>query len=176
MPFYKLVGNRILTSIQNALTGLGLSEYHTGYRGYSTAFLSRVPFELDTNDFHFDTEILLQAAHLGARIVEFPIPTRYADEVSAVAGLSGFATAPMCCGRRSASGCTSSGCSPRSAIATSATPATATRPRCSTRRTGSRSRQVRRIAAEARPRPGLRPGLGVPRTAASSARRWWAST
>jgi glycosyltransferase involved in cell wall biosynthesis len=90
MPFYKLVGNRILTTIQNALTGLGLSEYHTGYRGYSTAFLSRVPFELDTNDFHFDTEILLQAAHLGARIVEFPIPTRYADEVSHVAGFSGL--------------------------------------------------------------------------------------
>jgi 2-polyprenyl-3-methyl-5-hydroxy-6-metoxy-1,4-benzoquinol methylase/glycosyltransferase involved in cell wall biosynthesis len=90
MPFYKLVGNRILTAIQNSLTGLGLSEYHTGYRGYSTAFLARVPFELDTSDFHFDTEILLQAAHVGARIVEFPIPTRYADEVSAVAGLSGM--------------------------------------------------------------------------------------
>jgi SAM-dependent methyltransferase len=89
MPLYKLAGNRVLTSIQNAITGLGLSEYHTGYRGYSTAFLSRVPFELDTNDFHFDTEILLQAAHLGARIVEFPIPTRYADETSHVAGFSG---------------------------------------------------------------------------------------
>ena len=90
MPFYKLIGNRTLTTIQNALTGLGLSEYHTGYRGYSTSFLARVPFELDTNDFHFDTEILLQAAHVGARIVEFPIPTRYADEVSHVAGLSGL--------------------------------------------------------------------------------------
>jgi glycosyltransferase involved in cell wall biosynthesis len=90
MPFYKLAGNRILTAVQNALTHLGLSEYHTGYRGYSTAFLSRVPFELNTNDFHFDTEILLQAAHVGATIVEFPISTRYADEVSHVAGLSGF--------------------------------------------------------------------------------------
>ena len=89
MPFYKLAGNRVLTTIQNRLTGLGLSEYHTGYRGYSTAFLRRVPFELDTNDFHFDTEILLQAAHLGVPIVEFPIPTRYADEVSHVAGFSG---------------------------------------------------------------------------------------
>jgi SAM-dependent methyltransferase len=89
MPFYKLIGNRVLTAIQNSLTGLGLSEYHTGYRGYSTAFLSRVPFELDTNDFHFDTEILLQGAHLGSRIVEFPIPTRYAGEVSRVAGFSG---------------------------------------------------------------------------------------
>jgi glycosyltransferase involved in cell wall biosynthesis len=86
MPTYKRIGNRVLTSIQNALTGLGLSEYHTGYRGYSTSFLSSVPFELNTNDFHFDTEILLQAAHLRARIVEFPIPTRYAGEVSHVSG------------------------------------------------------------------------------------------
>lgn len=89
MPLYKFLGNRILTTIQNALTGLGLSEYHTGYRGYSTEFLARAPFEHNTNDFHFDTEILLQAAHLWARIVEFPIPTRYADEVSHVAGFSG---------------------------------------------------------------------------------------
>jgi 2-polyprenyl-3-methyl-5-hydroxy-6-metoxy-1,4-benzoquinol methylase len=81
MPLYKRIGNRVLTWIQNRFTGLGLSEYHTGYRGYSTSFLKRIPFEIDTNDFHFDTEILLQAAHVGARIVELPIPTRYGDEV-----------------------------------------------------------------------------------------------
>jgi SAM-dependent methyltransferase len=87
MPAYKWLGNRTLTSFQNVVTGLELSEYHTGYRGYSTEFLSRVPFEANTNDFHFDTEILLQAAHLGARIVEFPIPTRYGNEVCHVPGV-----------------------------------------------------------------------------------------
>jgi 2-polyprenyl-3-methyl-5-hydroxy-6-metoxy-1,4-benzoquinol methylase len=86
MPLYKRLGNRVLTGFQNRLTHLGLSEYHTGYRGYATSFLARVPFEVNTNDFHFDTEILLQAAYVGARIVEFPIPTRYADEVSHVSG------------------------------------------------------------------------------------------
>jgi SAM-dependent methyltransferase len=88
MPFYKLVGNRILTVFQNALTGLGLSEYHTGYRAFSTAFLRRAPFEVNTNDFHFDTEILLQAAYLKAPIVEIPIPTHYGEEISHVNGLS----------------------------------------------------------------------------------------
>lgn len=87
MPWYKLVGNRILTYLQNRLTGKSLSEYHTGYRGYSTRFLSRIPFEIDTNDFHFDTEILLQAFHTGATIAEFPIPTRYGDEICRVNGL-----------------------------------------------------------------------------------------
>ena len=60
MPWYKMFGNRTLTTIQNALTGLRLSEYHTGYRGYSTRFLKKVPFESNTNVFHFDTQILVE--------------------------------------------------------------------------------------------------------------------
>lgn len=87
MPLYKWVGNRVLTTFQNRLTGVGLSEYHTGYRAYTTQYLSSIPFEMNTNDFHFDTEILLQAAHVGGRIVEIPIPTRYGDEECRVPGL-----------------------------------------------------------------------------------------
>ena len=87
MPAYKIIGNRVLTVFQNAATGQHLSEYHTGYRAYSTDFLRRVPFELNTNEFHFDTEILLQAFHSGAKIEEFPVPTHYGDEISRVNGL-----------------------------------------------------------------------------------------
>jgi glycosyltransferase involved in cell wall biosynthesis len=87
MPLYKALGNRVLTWFQNRLTGLGLSEYHTGYRGYSRKFLARVPFEANTNVFHFDTEILLQALHVKAKFVEFPIPTHYGDEVCRVNGM-----------------------------------------------------------------------------------------
>lgn len=87
MPWYKLFGNRTLTTIQNALTGLHLSEYHTGYRGYSTRFLRRVPFESNTNVFHFDTQIVLQAVHIKAKIVEFAIPTHYGDEICRVDGV-----------------------------------------------------------------------------------------
>jgi glycosyltransferase involved in cell wall biosynthesis len=86
MPWYKMIGNRLLTLTQNALTGYRLSEYHTGYRGYSTDFLRKVPFESNTNDFHFDTEILLQAMYVGAKIEEFAIPTRYGDEICRVNG------------------------------------------------------------------------------------------
>jgi 2-polyprenyl-3-methyl-5-hydroxy-6-metoxy-1,4-benzoquinol methylase len=87
MPLYKMAGNRCLTWFQNKLTGQHISEYHTGYRGYSTRFLRSVPFEINTNDFHFDTEILLQADYVAARIEEFPIPTRYGDETCHVNGL-----------------------------------------------------------------------------------------
>ncbi len=88
MPWHKVVGNRVLTTIQNKLTGRNLSEYHTGYRGYSTRFLKSVPFEVNTNAFHFDTQILLQAFHVDAKVVEFPIPTHYGDEVCRVSGMA----------------------------------------------------------------------------------------
>jgi len=87
MPFYKLAGNTILTRFQNIITRQKISEYHTGYRGYSTQFLKAVPFHLNTDEFHFDTEILLQAFHISARIDEFAIPTHYGDEVCHVNGM-----------------------------------------------------------------------------------------
>jgi len=87
MPLYKYVGNRILTWYQNKVMGTQLSEYHSGYRVYSTQALSNIPFELNTNDFHFDTEILLQLHLAGYRIKEVPIPTYYGDEICHVNGM-----------------------------------------------------------------------------------------
>src|SRR4051794_13502528 len=57
MPFYKRIGNRILTGFQNRVLRTSLSEFHSGYRIYSTKALAQIPFERNTNDFHFDTEI-----------------------------------------------------------------------------------------------------------------------
>jgi SAM-dependent methyltransferase len=88
MPVYKIIGNRLLTAAQNRLTGRRLSEYHTGMRLYATRLLARIPFELDSDGFDFDTEILLQAFYVGAKVEEIPIPTRYAGEVCRVPGLA----------------------------------------------------------------------------------------
>jgi glycosyltransferase involved in cell wall biosynthesis len=88
MPLYKFVGNRILTTTQNALLGTHLSEFHSGYRLYRVATLRTLPFELNSNDFHFDTEIILQLVNAQARILELPIPTYYGDEISRVNGLA----------------------------------------------------------------------------------------
>lgn len=87
MPLYKFVGNRILTGLQNALLGTKLSEFHSGYRIYSTKALAKVAFDLNANDFHFDTEIIIQLLEAGQRIVELPIPTYYGDEICRVNGL-----------------------------------------------------------------------------------------
>ena len=88
MPLYKWIGNQILTWFQNRVVGSLLSEFHTGFRAYDVKqFISRVPFELNTDEFHFDTEILLQAFALGVNLVEFAIPTHYGDEISRVNGM-----------------------------------------------------------------------------------------
>ena len=88
MPLYKFVGNRILTTFQNAVLGTTLSEFHSGYRLYRVSTLARLPLELNSNDFHFDTEIILQLLNAGARILELPIPTYYGSEISRVNGLA----------------------------------------------------------------------------------------
>ncbi|MES2330109.1 MAG: bifunctional glycosyltransferase/class I SAM-dependent methyltransferase [Bacteroidota bacterium] len=88
MPKYKYYGNIILTKMQIALTGLKLSEYHSGYRAYRVKFLKSIPFWENSNEWHFDTQILLQNYQVKARIKEFAIPTYYGDEICRVNGMS----------------------------------------------------------------------------------------
>src|SRR5262245_29906990 len=97
MPLYKFVGNRILTTVQNRLLRTGLSEWHSGYRLYSTAALRQIPFHLNSNDFDFDTEIIIQLVVAGLRITEIPIPTYYGDEISRVNGIRYAKDAVMAC-------------------------------------------------------------------------------
>lgn len=87
MPMYKFVGNRILTRYQNSVSGLELSEWHSGYRAFSVKALARIPFERNSDLYDFDTEVLLQLAASGARITEIPIPTYYGDEICYVNGM-----------------------------------------------------------------------------------------
>lgn len=87
MPLHKLIGNKILTSIQNAILRTSLSEFLSGYRVYSVDVLRRIPFHLNSNDLHFDTEILIQLLNLKASILELPIPTHYGPEIRDVKGV-----------------------------------------------------------------------------------------
>ncbi|HAP74743.1 MAG TPA: glycosyltransferase/methyltransferase, partial [Acidimicrobiaceae bacterium] len=86
MPLYKYVGNRILTTFQNTMTGLRLSEWHSGYRAYRVSALAELPFVGNSDGFDFDTEIILQLAGAKKTIVEVPIPTYYGDEICYVDG------------------------------------------------------------------------------------------
>jgi glycosyltransferase involved in cell wall biosynthesis len=84
MPVHKYVANRGLTTIENAVLGTHLSEAHTGYRAYSRELLMGVPFLRNSLGFVFDSELLMQASHLGYRIVEVPARSRYFDDASSI--------------------------------------------------------------------------------------------
>ncbi len=87
MPFYKYAGNRILSTFENRALGMNLTEFHSGYRAYNLHALARIDFTHMTDEFHFDTEIIIKLNHQGFRITEVPIPTFYGDEICCVNGL-----------------------------------------------------------------------------------------
>ena len=84
MPWWKRLGNRFLTASENRVLGQKLSEYHTGYRAYSRRFLEAIPFLENSNDFVFDTQVLIQAATFGFKIGEVPAIGRYHADASSV--------------------------------------------------------------------------------------------
>ena len=87
MPLYKFLGNIILTKLQNFLLSTNLYEFHTGFRIYSIKKLKEIPFLLNTNNFHFDTEIIVQLIFSDSVIKEVPINTFYGNETCHVNGI-----------------------------------------------------------------------------------------
>ena len=86
MPFYKWIGNQVLTNFENRLLKANLSEFHTGLRAYSVESLKKIPFTYNSDGFHFDTEIIIQVLAKGLTIKEVAIPTFYGTEVCHVNG------------------------------------------------------------------------------------------
>ena len=84
MPVWKYICNRGLTLVQNILTGAKLSEYHTGYRAFSSPLLKKLPIEKNSDDFLFDTQMLTQIRWQGERIAEISCPTKYFKEASSI--------------------------------------------------------------------------------------------
>ena len=87
MPLYKFIGNKVLTWFENRLLRTHFSEFHSGYRVYSMDALRAIPFDRNSSDFHFDTEIIVQLLIAGRTIRELPIPTYYGDEICHVNGM-----------------------------------------------------------------------------------------
>ncbi len=87
MPFYKFIGNKILSGYQNFRLNMNLTEFHSGYRAYSTEGLKKINLDNCSDDFHFDTQIIIKANHNNLKIIEVPIPTYYGDEICYVNGM-----------------------------------------------------------------------------------------
>ena len=84
MPKWKYLGNIFLTALENAAFYMYLTEYHSGLRAYSRRYLETVKFELNSDDFVFDSEIIAQGVTHKMRIREIPITTRYFEEASKI--------------------------------------------------------------------------------------------
>jgi glycosyltransferase involved in cell wall biosynthesis len=84
MPLYKYIANRFLTLTQNFLVGYKLSEYHTGYRAFSRDVLQNIKYNVNSDDFIYDNEMLSQIIYKGYDIAEVTCPTKYFEEASSI--------------------------------------------------------------------------------------------
>ncbi len=84
MPIYKYIANRILTLTQNILINQKLSEYHTGYRAFSKEVLEGINYNINSDDFIFDNQMLSQIVYAGFEIAEVTCPTKYFEEASSI--------------------------------------------------------------------------------------------
>lgn len=89
MPAVKYFLNRIVSTIENIVLGVNLSEHMSGLRAYSRKVLLTVPFQRFSNDFVFDQQFLISAISYGFEIGEIPVPVRYFSEASSIGYLKG---------------------------------------------------------------------------------------
>ncbi len=84
MPIWKYISNRILTLVENAVTGAKLSEYHTGYRAFSRQLIEQLPLDVNSDDFLFDNQMLVQILWAEHTVAEISCPTKYFAEASSI--------------------------------------------------------------------------------------------
>lgn len=84
MPIYKYISNRFLTFSQNILMNQKLSEYHSGFRAFSKEVLEAINYNINSDDFIFDNQMLAQIFWEGYEIAEITCPTKYFKEASSI--------------------------------------------------------------------------------------------
>ena len=84
MPWWKYLANRALTTLENLALGQNLGDFHSGFRAYRRAVLETITWQTNSDDFVFDSQILVKAVHYGFRIGDLPVPVRYFDEASSI--------------------------------------------------------------------------------------------
>ncbi len=84
MPVYKYISNRALTVTENILLGQNLGDFHSGFRAYTRQVLETIPYEVNSNDFVFDSQFLAQSVYFGFKLGDIPVPVRYFAEASSI--------------------------------------------------------------------------------------------
>jgi 2-polyprenyl-3-methyl-5-hydroxy-6-metoxy-1,4-benzoquinol methylase len=105
MPLYRYLGNRTATTLENLMLGSRFTELHSGLRAYTRRCLLALPILRYSDDFVFDSQLIVDAVTTGQRVVEVPIETRYTKESSSISvarSLRYVAHSLVYCGRRTA--------------------------------------------------------------------------
>lgn len=84
MPVWKYIANRCLTTLENVALGQNLGDFHSGFRAYRREVLETIPWEENTDDFAFDSQVLAQSVYFGFKLGDIPVPVRYFDEASSI--------------------------------------------------------------------------------------------
>ncbi len=84
MPISKYLANRGLSLIEALVTGQNLGEWHSGFRAYRREVLERIPFQRNSDDFVFDSQVLLQVIHFGFKLGDLPVPVLYHGDASSI--------------------------------------------------------------------------------------------
>ena len=84
MPLYKYLSNRMLTFTENMILGQNLGDFHSGFRCYTREVLETIPYHKNSDDFVFDSQLLVQVTYFGFRMGDAPMPCRYFDEASSI--------------------------------------------------------------------------------------------
>ena len=77
MPLHKYVMNHVLTAIANVVLKTHLTEFQSGFRVYTRAYLERVNWRANSNDHLFSLETILQAFYHGFTVSEVPVECTY---------------------------------------------------------------------------------------------------
>ena len=84
MPRWRYLVNRISTFGENVILGMNLGDFHSGLRAYGRHALQQINFELNSDNFAFDQQLLVQARALELKIGDLPTPVRYYDDSSSI--------------------------------------------------------------------------------------------
>jgi len=84
MPWWKFVGNRFLTKLQNLAYDTNLSEFHSGLRAFRSDILAKMPYNTFSDDFVFDSECIAWLVSQKANIKEWPVHCYYHKDSSSI--------------------------------------------------------------------------------------------
>jgi len=82
MPLLRRFTNRVTSAVISLIAGCRIDDSQSGYRLISIELLRKIKFV--TSRYDTESELLIKAGRMGARIASVPIKAIYADEVSSI--------------------------------------------------------------------------------------------